>query len=65
MTNIFYNCSKLTLVDLRNANFSNVTNYTNMFYKVPTNAIIYVKDSTQKDWIESKFTTLTGVTIAS
>ena len=58
-------CSNLTLIDFRNANFGGITDYTNMFNGVPIGTTIYVKDSTQKTWIEEKFTTLTGVTIPS
>ena len=65
MKAMFSSCQSLTLIDFRNADFSNVTNYASMFDKVPTSATIYVKDSTQKDWIESRFTTLTGVTSVS
>lgn len=65
MTGMFAWSRKLRNIDFRNADFSNVTGYNNMFASVPASATIYVKDSVQKDWLESKFTTLTGVTIAS
>jgi hypothetical protein len=48
-----------------NANFSNVTTYTDMFLNFPANSNIIVKDNTQKTWLSSKFTALTNINIAT
>ena len=61
MESMFYYCSKLTQLDIRNFNFVKVTSYKNMFNRIPTNCLIIVKDDTAKEWITSKFTTLTNV----
>ena len=61
VSQLFLNCRKLTRLDIRNFDFTNVTSYSNMFYGVPTNCLIIVKDDTAKEWITSKFTTLTNV----
>lgn len=53
--------SKVTTLDIRNFDFTNVTYYNNMFRNVSTNCLIIVKDDTAKEWITSKFTTLTNV----
>lgn len=53
--------SKVTTLDMRSFNFTNITNYNNMFKGVPDNCKIIVKDDTAKEWITSKFTTLTNV----
>lgn len=63
MTSMFSYCQNLTSLDLSNFDFSNVTNYTNMFYNIPTSCLILVKDQEAKDWIESRFSTLTNVHI--
>lgn len=60
-----YRCG-LTKIDMRNFDFTNVTNSNNMFgstaYEgVPNDCEIIVKDDTQKNWITSKFTRLTNV----
>ena len=61
MTEMFYNCRSLIQLDIRNFDFSKVTSYSNMFRNVPTDCLIIVKDDTAKEWITSKFTTLTNV----
>ena len=53
--------SKVTTLDIRSFNFTNITNYNNMFRNVSTKCLIIVKDDTAKEWITSKFTTLTNV----
>lgn len=53
--------SKVTTLDIRNFDFTNVKNYNNMFRNVSANCLIIVKDDTAKEWITSKFTTLTNV----
>jgi hypothetical protein len=42
-------------------NLSSLTSYTNMFTGVPSNCLIIVKDSTQKTWLQSKFSNLTNI----
>ena len=53
--------SKVTTLDIRNFDFTNVIYYNDMFRNVSTNCLIIVKDDTAKEWITSKFTTLTNV----
>ena len=60
-TRMFAYCSLLKHLDIRNFDFSNVTSYTNMFQNTPNDCLIIVKDDTQKEWLTSKFTTLTNV----
>lgn len=60
MGSMFSN-SKATTLDIRNFDFTNVTYYNDMFRNVSTNCLIIVKDDTAKEWITSKFTTLTNV----
>lgn len=61
ISRMFQNCSSLTSLDIRNFDFSNVTSYLDMFFDVPADCLIIVKDDTAKTWITSKFTTLTNV----
>lgn len=61
---MFKGCTSLTYLDIRNMTLSNITSsssYNNMFNLVPNNCEIIVKDSTEKEWITSKFTNLTNV----
>lgn len=60
-TSMFSRCYALANLDMRNADFSKVTSYNYMFSNVPVDCLIIVKDDTQKEWITSKFTTLTNV----
>ena len=64
-SNMFYSC-KVTHIDLRSLDFTNLTSYTDMFGPnasngVPDNCEIIVKDQTQKSWVNEKFTRLTNV----
>lgn len=61
MSNMFIWCSALKNLDIRNFTFDKVTSYSDMFYRVPTDCLIIVKGDTEKEWITSKFTTLTNV----
>lgn len=61
MYGTFAYCNKLQRLDIRNFDFTKVTSYSNMFSNVPTDCLIIVKDDTAKEWITSKFTTLTNV----
>lgn len=60
---LFLNCTSVTEIDIRKADFSNVTNYNLMFSEIPKTTKIYVKDNNVKTWISEKFTNLTGITI--
>lgn len=62
--NLFYNCTSLEKIDMRNFDFTPITNsqnYRSAFYNVPTDCLIIVKDESQKEWITSKFTNLTNI----
>ena len=65
MYSMFYGCTKLTRLDIRNFDFTKVTSYSTMFGSstsiVPNDCLIIVKGETEKQWITSKFTTLTNV----
>jgi len=66
LRNLFYNCKALEYIDIRNLDFTAVTNYQNLFggsasYGVPNNCLIIVKDTTQKSWVNTKFSRLTNV----
>lgn len=61
MEEMFCRCTSLQFLDIRNFNFTKVTRYSNMFYYVPNDCLIIVKDETAKTWITSKFTNLTNV----
>ena len=50
-------------LDISNFDFSNVTSWNNMFAGCENNCVIYVKDQTAKDWIESRFPSLSNVQI--
>jgi len=58
-------CKSLQYLDIRNLDFSNVTDYKNMFggdtTGVPGSCLIIVKDEIQKTWITTNFTKLTNV----
>lgn len=58
---MFYSCSKLQKIDIRNFDFTKVTNYASAFNGVPVACQIIVKDATQKAWLQGKFTTLTNI----
>lgn len=61
MSNMFYQCSKLTKLDIRNFDFTNVKTYSNVFASVPTNCLIIVKDDTAKAWVKARNSNLTNV----
>ena len=65
MSYMFEGCKNLTHLDIRNFDFSKVTSHNGIFNQVPTNCLIIVKDNTAKEWITSKFTTLTNVKIVA
>lgn len=61
MNSMFQNCNQLIKLDLRSFDFTKVTSYSSMFSSVKTTCEIIVKDATAKEWITSKFSTLTNV----
>ena len=63
MNFMFLGCSNLTNLDISSFTFDKVTGYSSMFTGVPANCEILVKSQTEKDWITSKFTSLTNVKI--
>ena len=46
---MFNNCQNLRHIDMRNTDFSHVTNSSSMFYNVSSSCTIIVKDDTQRD----------------
>ena len=58
---MFSGCKNLMRLDMRNFKFSTVTRYSQAFNNVPTNCLIIVKDSTEKAWLQSKFSSLTNI----
>jgi len=64
MLEMFYNCTSLEKLDIRSFEFSKLTqgdSVSNMFYKVPVNCLIIVKNQTEKDWLVDKFPTMTNI----
>ena len=61
MSQMFWDCTKLTKLDLRSFDFTMVTSYINMFVRVPEDCLIIVKGETEKQWLTSKFTSLTNI----
>lgn len=61
MSQMFYSTSKLEFLDIRDMTFGKVTNHSSMFSMTNKNCLIIVKSDTEKEWITSKFTTLTNV----
>ena len=61
MYQLFYDCKVLSNLNISNFDFTKVTSYAYMFNNVPNDCYILVKDATAKDWITSKFTSLTNV----
>lgn len=58
---MFFMCSQLKNLNLSSFDFTNITSHSYMLYQVPTDCYILVKDATAKEWITSKYTTLTNV----
>lgn len=68
MASMFYNCTSLKKLDIRNFVMNQITNsnyYKDMFTGVPSDCLIIVKNSTQKSWITSKFSSLKNVQLVS
>lgn len=51
MANMFDSCTSLSMLDISNMEFVSVTNHYNMFYLVPNNIYIIVKDENAGEWI--------------
>ena len=58
---MFGGCSSLRFCDLGSMTLSNLNTTTNMFKDVPNDCLIIVKDSTQKTWLQSRFSNLTNI----
>lgn len=59
---MFYGCTSLTTIDISGFDCTGITsstNYSDMFYNVPTNCTIYVKDAANQAWFSSKFSSWT------
>lgn len=61
ITCMFSGCTSLQFIDLRKADFTNIGTKLNVFSNVPTNCLIIVKDTTQKDWFTTNFPSMTNV----
>ena len=61
MSNIFSGCRALMHIDIRNLVLHDCSIYSACFNYVPENCEIIVKDTTEKEWLLSKFTSLTNV----
>ena len=53
---MFYDCAKLTKLDIRNFDFTGLTSYNNDIYRIiggttPTSCLIIVKDTATKNWL--------------
>ena len=60
---MFSGCTQLEELDMSSFEFSALSSYTSMFDKVPANCLIYVKDQTEKTWLETNFSNLTNIQI--
>ena len=54
ISNFMPYCNAITELDFRNADFSNVTNSTNMFQGAPSTITVIVKDEEAKTFIQNK-----------
>lgn len=50
---VFLNCSSLASLDIRNAEFSKVTSKDNIFLRILSTVKVYVKNSTEKTFVEN------------
>lgn len=62
-TSMFNGCSKLEYLDIRNANFNNISSFSDMFSNTKANATIYVLDEDQVTWFQTNFSGMTNVNI--
>jgi len=68
MASTFLNMYNLTTLNLSNATFNSVTNYTDMFNNTKSGIIITAKDETAATWLRSRLSnaSITGtVTVAT
>lgn len=65
ISQLFRGCGKLQKIDMRNLDFTQLTSYNYAFGSVPANCLIIVKDTTQKEWLATNFSTLTNVKTVS
>lgn len=65
MNYVFKNCTSLKKLDIRNFAMDKLKGYGDMFTGVPSDCLIIVKNSTQKSWLKSKFSSLTNIKLAS
>lgn len=65
MSNMFSGCSTLMHLDIRNLTVSTSAMYSASFNNVPNNCEIIVKDATEKEWLTTKFSSLTNVKTVS
>ena len=66
MNSIFSYNNKLAYIDMRNMTFGSNLLYANMmFYMVPNNATIYVKNNTEKQWINTNYSNLSNIIVTS
>ena len=61
MGSMFAGCSALTHIDIRGLIMHECGIYSSAFNSVPTDCEIIVKDTTEKEWLLSKFSSLTNV----
>ena len=60
----FKGMTNIEEIDLRRADFSNVTSTTSVFYLTNNNVKIIVKDDIQKNWFNTNFSNLTNIVVA-
>lgn len=62
VSEMFGYCNNLKIIDLRNADLSNISKYYSMFNKVPSTATIYLKDTqSNRDFMNNNFNWYTNV----
>ena len=61
ITQAFNWCSKLKKIDARNFNFAHTSSYNSAFSNMPQDCLIIVKNATQKQWLNTKYNSLTNV----
>jgi surface protein len=65
MNNMFYNCKSLKKLDIRNLNLSSMGSYSGAFTNVPSDCLIIVGTDNQRNWLKSKFSSLTNIKLPS
>lgn len=61
----FSGCTSLTKLDVRNLDFTTATTSGSAFSSVPTDCLIIVKNTSNKDWIINKYPSFTNVKTVS